>query len=189
VVRFRKEGDDWTIGQRGAVFRLRDTSGLLDLALLLREPAREFLAADLVRAARRADGAPDAERQVGDRGDAGDALDRAARRAYKEDLDALRDEIEDARATNDSGRLAKLQRERDMLIGELTRGFGFGGKGRKVGSAVERGRLNVTRAIKAAVTKIGHNDRSLAHYLRTTIRTGTFCWYAPDDRIPTTWRF
>ena len=47
---FRQEGDYWVIGFQAPVFRLKDRIGLRYLAVLLRNPGREFLAIDLVGA-------------------------------------------------------------------------------------------------------------------------------------------
>ena len=54
-------------------------------------------------------------------------------------------------------------------------------------SAAERARLNVTKSIKAALSKIGKNHPALGHYLATSIRTGTFCSYTPDPTHPISW--
>src|SRR6266481_4564297 len=44
---FRKEGEYWTVGRGGKVFRLKNTKGLGYLAHLLRHPAVEFHVLDL----------------------------------------------------------------------------------------------------------------------------------------------
>ena len=45
---FRKEGEYWTVGYGGSIFRLKDTKGLAYLAQQLRHPGTEFHALDLV---------------------------------------------------------------------------------------------------------------------------------------------
>src|SRR5262249_57998010 len=45
---FQKDGEYWTVGLGGGVFRLKDTKGFAYLAHLLRHPATEFHALDLV---------------------------------------------------------------------------------------------------------------------------------------------
>jgi hypothetical protein len=112
-----REGDVWTVGYPGAVFRLRDSLGFRYLAILLREPERSFPATELAATA-----AP-----------AGAPRPRDPRRA-------------------------------------------------------EHARVNVTRAIKAAVRKIARQDSSLGRYLATTIRTGAVCTYTPDLRLPLSWK-
>jgi hypothetical protein len=44
---FRKEGEFWTVGYGGKLYRLKDTKGLGYLAHLLRHPAIEFHVLDL----------------------------------------------------------------------------------------------------------------------------------------------
>ena len=62
------------------------------------------------------------------------------------------------------------------------------GRMRRAGSAVERARLNVTRALRSAIAYIGTVDRALGRHLDETIRTGTWCSYTPDPRIATVWQ-
>ena len=51
-------------------------------------------------------------------------------------------------------------------------------------AASERARINVTRAIKAAVRRIAEQEPELGHLLRGTVRTGTACRYEPDPGTP-----
>lgn len=52
---------------------------------------------------------------------------------------------------------------------------------------VERARVNVTRAIKQALRKIGDHHAELGAHFRTTIRTGNSCSYLPDAGVPILW--
>ena len=54
-------------------------------------------------------------------------------------------------------------------------------------AALERARLSVTRAIRRAQARIVACHPSLGRHLDTTIRTGTYCAYVPDSRVPITW--
>ncbi len=54
--------------------------------------------------------------------------------------------------------------------------------------SAERARLAVTKAIKAALAKIGAQHPTLAQHLSATIRRGHFCSYTPDPRYPITWQ-
>lgn len=51
----------------------------------------------------------------------------------------------------------------------------------------ERARVNVTRAISAALKRIDEHHPRLAAHLRATIRTGNQCTYTPDPRLPLSW--
>lgn len=59
-------------------------------------------------------------------GDAGVLLDAQARAAYKQRLVALREELEEAQARHDLGRVELAQQERDFLTAELARGSVLG---------------------------------------------------------------
>jgi hypothetical protein len=55
--------------------------------------------------------------------------------------------------------------------------------------STERARINVTRAIKAAIKKIAVSHSALGQYLSRTIKTGTFCSYVPEPHQSSSWRF
>jgi hypothetical protein len=46
----------------------------------------------------------------------------------------------------------------------------------------------VTRAIRAALVRVGEHSPALGRHLDLTIRTGTFCSYAADPRALVDWR-
>ncbi len=176
----RMEGDYWTIGYRERAVRLRATVGLRYLARLLRSPGAEFYALELASDAGGRGGAPE-------RGDAGPMLDAAARAAYRTRLADIDRELGEAEAANDLGRRERLSAERDMLGRELSAALGLGGRERRAGSAVERARLNVSRAIKTALARIRDVHPDLGQHLGSTVRTGTYCSYQPDPRVPIDW--
>jgi tetratricopeptide (TPR) repeat protein len=195
---FRKEGDYWTLVYEGSLVRLRDSKGLQLLARLLAEPGREFHAIDLEAA--EGPGAQPLPRRPGrrsgstelevrpDLGDAGELLDARAKAEYKARLEDLRAELDEAERINDPARAAKIKEEIDFIARELARAVGLGGRDRKAASHAERARLNVTRAIKAALANINTHHPSLGRHLRSTIRTGTYCSYSPDPRVPIDWK-
>jgi len=53
--------------------------------------------------------------------------------------------------------------------------------------SAEHARVNVTRAIRAALRRIAAHEPELGHLLQRTIRTGTSCAYQPDPEIPLHW--
>ncbi len=195
---FRCEGEYWTIGYDGHVMRLRNTSGLRYVAHLLRHPQRDFHALDLTAVERAPDAASPslAPQQIADLGLAlgqrragEELLDARARAVYKEQLDGLRNQLNEARRFNDRDRAARLQGEIDFVSRELARAVGLRGYARPGSSHAERARLNVTRAIKSALRRIAENQRELGLYLQTTIKTGLYCSYTPDPRLPVRWAF
>lgn len=181
---FRRDGDVWSLVFEGRTTRLRHMLGLVHLARLVAEPGREVHAADLaaaVYAGRRDPGG------AAPAGDAGELLDARARTAYATRLRDAREELEEAERRNDRGQVERLGEELERLGAELSRGFGLGGRPRRAGSASERARLSVTRAIRYAIDKIGEHDPALAEHLRLGVRTGAFCVYAPSSRDPVSW--
>jgi predicted ATPase len=194
---FRREGEYWTVVYDGSVARLRDAKGLRYLARLLAHPGREFHAVDLEAADRRpAPAAPVTSSAVTgepelavrpDLGDAGSMLDASAKAAYQTRLRDLRAELAEAEEFRDPARAAKARAELDFLVAELARGVGLGGRDRRAASHAERARLNVTRAIRAAMANLGRDNPSLERHLAATIRTGRYCSYTPDPRAPITW--
>jgi hypothetical protein len=53
--------------------------------------------------------------------------------------------------------------------------------------ALERARVNVTRALSGALKRIAVHHPSLLQHLQATLRTGAFCTYTPDPRVPVFW--
>ena len=187
---FRREGEYWTIQFDGDPFRIRDMRGMRHLARLLAEPARELHALDLAGAARpgAVTQSPDGDALNADPfGDAGPLLDPQARTAYGLRLAELREELDEATSWNDPERAARLSSEIDALTHELAAAVGLGGRERVASSSAERARLSVTRAIRAAVSRIGEQSPALGSHLDATVHTGTFCSYVPDPRVPMTW--
>ncbi len=203
---FRQEGDYWELGFEGSLVRVRDLLGLGYIAQLLRHPNVEFHALGLlsgadpstVNPAERAEAAGSLEKlsdaQLAEAnlrrgfGDAGEMLDAEAKAAYGRRLRELREEIEEARALGSEERAAKADDEIEAISKELARAVGLGGRDRRAGSPAERARLSVSRAIKAALSQIADKDPALARHLSSTMRTGLFCCYRPDSRLPISWQ-
>jgi len=175
---FRREGEYWAVGRPGTVVRLRDSVGMHHLAQLLTDPGREFAAVEL------------AARRVGvclPPTSAGEVLDARARDEYRRRIADLRDEIEEAERFGDLGRMGRARTEVAIVARELARAVGLGGRSRVVGSCAERARVNVTRTIRDAMRRIADQEVWMGHHLVTTIRTGTFCRYAPDPNVVVRW--
>lgn len=189
---FVREGDHWCLGFDGITIRLRDLRGLQYLARLLAEPGREFLAADLVslEADPEARGGPKTTQElVADgRGDAGEVLDATAKAAYRRRLLEVDDDIEEARRFGDDERFHLATVDREFLVRELSKAVGLGGRDRRSASPTERARASVTRAIRHAMKRIAEHHEPLGTHLERTVRTGTYCVYLPDDRVPARWR-
>ncbi len=120
-------------------------------------------------------------------GDSGLLLDAQARNAYRRRLEEIDEDLEDARLMSDSGRVAQAEAERDFLVRELSRAVGLSGRDRRAGSASERARVSVTRAVRHAISRIREHNPALGEHLDRAIRTGTYCVYLPDSRITPSW--
>ena len=182
----------------GETCRLKDVRGLHYVAHLLQQPHDEIHVISLItRGANISDGLGDT-RTVRDSslpfdhmegfGDGGEILDPQARAAYKQRLSDLRAELAEAQEFHDLGRSEQITTEIDFLTHELTSAVGVGGRARRIGSPSERVRVNITRAVKIALRKIGERHPVLGQHLATTIKTGTYCSYTPDVRMPISWQ-
>jgi len=171
VVLCEQQGQLWLLSGFGERVHVKDSRGLQMLARLIAEPGNPLHALDLSGASSEVDG-----------GDGGPLLDQEARIAYRKrlkDLFAIRDEAE---ALGDAGRLAGVQREIAAISDELERAFGLGGRERRTGSASERARSNVQRRISHGLEQVRAASTRLGEHLAATVKTGTYCVYAPVVR-------
>ena len=189
---FRRDGDVWSIGT-DRIVRLRHSKGMLYLSRLIAEPGREFHALDLV-----GQGAGGTDRGIGtseaaalglrvDGGDTGSLIDDEAKAAYRVRLRELQAELDEAEAFNDPVRGEAARLEMDALEAQLSAAFGLGGRPRPEGSAAERARQSVTKAIREATRRIAAEDSALGDHLERSVRTGVYCVYDPDPSSRLTW--
>jgi hypothetical protein len=110
-------------------------------------------------------------------------LDDQARRQFKERLADLDVELADAEAANDLGRIGTIKGERDALAHELAAALGLGGRARTLGDPAERARKAVSARLRDAVKAIAACHAELGDHLEASLRTGTFCCYAPATNV------
>ena len=96
----------------------------------------------------------------------------------------LEAEIEQARRWNDPERTAHAEGELDALTRELAGALGLGGRDRRAASDSERARASVSKAVRGAVRRLEEQHPELGRHLSLAVRTGTFCSYDPDPRVP-----
>ncbi len=185
---FRRDGDYWSVTFDGRTVHVRDLKGMHYVARLLADPGREHHVLDLVAAEHAQGRSVDAGETHAlphwVLGDAGEVIDAQAKEAYRRRLAEIDDDIEQAHTGGDDERAAQAETERDFLVRELARAFGLGGRERRAASASERARAGVTRAVRHAIARIGEHDPRLGEHLSRAIRTGTYCTYLPDSRVP-----
>ena len=169
--RLSRDGEVWVCACEGRDFRLRDSRGMQMLAQLMSMPGREIHVLDLA--------GPSEEGEVVDSGDCGELLDERARRDYRQRLESLRAEIEDAESRHDSAAAEAAREELEVLSTELSRAFGLGGRARRAGSNVERARVNVQRRLKHAIDRIARECPAAGRHLEWAVHTGSFCSYQP----------
>ena len=199
---FCKEGEYWTVALAGNAVRLKHSRGLAYISYLLHHPGEEFHVLDLVGGIAGGTDETESDRlelgreklatagiHIGNLGDAGELLDDQAKRAYRNRLSELREELEEAKALGKSETAEHLEEEIAVLTGELSRAVGLRGRSRRAASASERARQTVGKVIRAAVERIAQNDTRLGEILSRSIKTGVFCSYRPTRESPIAWEF
>ena len=185
---FRREGDYWLVVFDGDTVRVRDLKGMRYLARLLADPGREFHVLDLVAAEAGGSARRCCVSRESALGDAGEILDERAKEAYRRRLAEIDEDIDEARALGDAEREAQADAERDFLVRELARAFGLGGRGRRAGSASERARVAVTRAVRQAMARIGEHHPAARRAPRPHHpHRHLLCLRTRPARAPTRW--
>jgi hypothetical protein len=198
---FQRQNDFWTIRHRGQTTWLKSTRGLHCLAFLLRHPGREFHVNELLASLRGASAAAPANvlgdgprpggNQLAVAGLYGGCprLDAQAKAEYKQRLNELRQELNEAEQFNDLDRAAKVQEEMNAIAQQLASAMGLGGRDRKTSSEAERARCAVTKRIKQSIQKISEANPDLGRHLAVSVKTGYFCSYTPQPERPVAWNF
>ena len=167
---FRKNGDVWLLRFDGLALQLLDMKGFHDLAELIAHPQEPIHCLDL--AGRTATCSKDDT-----------MLDARARRELTARAQALQQEIEDADRLNDIGRRERSREELEKIVETLSQAFGLAGKSRRFGGAVEKARTAVTWRIRSAIRKAVAVHPALGKHLENSVRTGTYCTYAPEKAL------
>jgi hypothetical protein len=167
TITIERDGELWRITSERGVLRMKDAKGLHFLAHLVSHPHQEFHVSQL------------GARGEAELGDGGALLDAKAKEEYARRVEDLRETIEEATNMGDRARTARARAELDAIASELARAVGLGGRDRKAASLTERARINVQRRIKDAIERIGEQDANLGRWLEASVKTGTYCAYAP----------
>src|SRR5262249_47299350 len=140
----KKENDYWRLIYEDTSSTLRDRKGFTYLTHLLRNPGDEFASIDLGSARLNPDGTlsvigqasrvEDGLEVVANLGDAGEILDARAIDEYKQRVEELRAEIDEAENFNDLGRVEKLKAELELYEDQITSGSGLNNRLRKKSS-------------------------------------------------------
>jgi hypothetical protein len=167
----------WMIGPATHPVPVRALRGFDYLRHLLRRPDQPVPVLELVT------GGTGAVAESG----LGEVLDRQALQAYRRRLQDIDRDLAEADDWSDVGRREALGIERDALLDQLAGAIDVHGRPRRAGASQERARVAATKAIHAAIARIGSVDGPLGRHLRATIRTGFQCCYRPDLADPVRW--
>jgi hypothetical protein len=141
---FFRQNDYWAIRYHGHAALLKSTRGLHYLAVLLRDPGREFHVRELL--VRPTDVLPPAaavavnERVTGGLYGGVPVLDEHAKAEYKCRVNDLRLDLNQAERFNDLQRKTEVQYELQAIVDHLASAVGLGGRDRKTSSDAERAR-------------------------------------------------
>ncbi len=172
---FRRRGEYWRLTFDGQTVYLKDSVGLVYIARLLGEPHRDIPAVSLLAARAGID-----PRVVS--GSAGELLDEAGRKKYGKRYRDLTEELDEATANNDLGRMEKLKAELDHLGTELARAIGLGGRMREKTDA-EKVRKSVSMAVSRDIDRIKEQHATLGRHLSAFINSGYTFRYSPEQPI------
>ena len=187
---FLRQNDYWSVRYHGRAALLRSTRGLCYLAILLREPGREFHVMELPGRPMDVLISVGANRRVTAGLYAGSPLlDAKAKAEFRRRVNDLRQELNEAERFKDLQRKSEVQNELQVISDHLACAVGLGGRDRKTSSDAERARSAVTKCIKKEIRKIGEAIPSLGYHLAARIKTGYFCSYKPHPGRRVAWNF
>lgn len=172
-----------TVSRGDMTLRLPRSLGLVYLAELVANPgidvpALQLAASTTPRPTPRPSSGPNPDKTGAPRRP-DPLLDRPALAAYRNRLAELDEEIAEASSWNDIERRARLESERDFLVVELTGAVGLSGRQRRFPDEAERARVNVTRALRSAIRRVGKTEPALARTLDNAVTTGSRCRFDP----------
>ncbi len=169
TARFVRSGGLWSATFAGRTAQIAHMKGCGDLGLLLAAPRERLHCMEI--AGRVAES------------DSGATMDARARADCQRRIRDLQEEREEAERDNDFARSERIGEELDGLIEQLSAALGLGGRGRRLGDPSEKARTAVTWRIRSAIRKIAAAHPELGRHLDASIRTGTFCVYAPEHPV------
>ena len=175
---FRRRGDVWDVAYQGTQAAVRHNIGMIYLSYLLVHPGRTVSLKDLYLVAH-----PEETIELGQ----GIKLaDRQAVDTYRERLNDIDLELDEAEAHGDLSRGEHLREEKEMILAELDRIIGLRGKLRRDSSSHDKISKSVRTAISRALKKLRERHEALARHIESSLRTGPTRCYVPE--IETVWQ-
>ena len=190
---FLREGDSWTLkfGSKQPI-RVRDSVGLVYIHHLLQHPGYEFPVLMLVQQTRGAAAVgrtttaaetKDADLSLDDFSGTGPSLDNQALQEYRERIEDLQEDIDEAEQNNNSEAAANAREEKQKLEAAISGSLGLGGRARPVGSRQEKARKAVSKAIHRAIINIKKENQHLGDHLSNSFYIGTYVSYGPESSV------
>lgn len=195
---FRREGDVWRIVFTAKAVSLKHSMGLACLHQLLKNPNQDIHAPTLQAAAAQAvshaqgsvevvhdadgDGEYSTAADQRDAIQAGSLLDQQALDQYKKKMEDIESEIREAEANNDTGRVAKLKSDFNLLSNEVGRATGLGGELRNNDDA-ERSRKAVSNAIRRAYAALKKKHPAIEQHFQRSVKIAAVLSYRPEKPI------
>jgi hypothetical protein len=164
------DGRVWRVRLDDRVAVIADSRGMRQLAQLIDNPGKAIPAIELASGF-----------AMTDRDSCQPMLDPTARRAYRERVAALEEDIDDADRCADLERAARSRAELDRLIEELAAATGLAGRSRSFGREAERARVSVQKAIRRALSRITEADPGLGEELSVRVVTGANCVFLDSE--------
>jgi len=169
---FREEDGLWRLSFEGTEVLMPGVKGFQDIYRLMQRGGGEIHCTELMGSSPTQEGV--------------EVIDEKAKKNYQKKILQLQEELSAAEQANHTNRIAALQEEYDQLLDHLSQSLGMGGRIRKASNPADRIRSAVTWRIRNSIRKIGKQHPALARHLDVSIRTGTFCAYAPER--PVSWK-
>ncbi len=194
---FIRQADYWAIRYQGQPAILKATRGLDCLGYLLRHPGQDVHVSELLGTPidLQVPGLFGGVWEVGGDGvtarlQGGEPiLDSQAKSEYKQRINELRNDLQEAERFNDSYRASMARSEMNAIARRMAVAVGLGGRDRRSSSKAERARSTVTKRIKQAINRITEAIPPLGCHLSARIHTGYFCSYNPHPDRPVAWKF
>lgn len=175
---FKNQGKTWLVVYDGVPKSVEHSIGMAYIARLLQSPGKETHAAAL-RSSVSGDGS------VPVLGSAGPVLESHDLKQYREQMNDLQEEIQEAENNNDLGRVQKLKEDLHAVTEEVGRATGLGGRNRKAADDRERVRKTISVGIRRALKAIKKEHEPLWKHLKNSLKIGEYLSYQPDQ--PTSW--
>jgi hypothetical protein len=168
----------WRLSYGDHSVDIADSVGVQRLRHLLRCPWTDLAASDLA--------APGLAGVV-DRGPRHEINDAVTLRTYRDRIDEMRAEIDQADSDHDIERASVLREELDELLDHLGPSIGLRGRTRAFSDSGERARVAVRKSLGRVFEAVHEQDPEFGRHLHDSIRTGAICRFEPVNQFPSVW--